>query len=39
LEIDVQTEALEGFNLQDNMELKVQLPAEKMLLFPPNLAS
>jgi len=39
LEIDVQTEALEGFNLHDNMELKVQLPADKMLLFPPNLAS
>ncbi|NOY13148.1 MAG: ATP-binding cassette domain-containing protein [Deltaproteobacteria bacterium] len=35
LEMDIQTEALEGFNLHDNMELRVQLPAEKMLIFPP----
>lgn len=39
LEIDVQTEALEGFKLQDNMELLVQLPAEKMLLFPPSVTN
>ena len=35
LELDVQTETLEGISLQDHMELQVQLPAEKMLLFPP----
>ncbi|SEA72862.1 iron(III) transport system ATP-binding protein [Desulfuromusa kysingii] len=35
LEIDVQTEAFEDFNLRTNMELRVQLPAEKMRLFPP----
>lgn len=39
LEMDIQTEVLEDFNLHDNMELCVQLPAEKMLLFPPGVAS
>jgi iron(III) transport system ATP-binding protein len=39
LEIDIQTDALEDFNLQDNMELRVQLPAEKVLLFPPSASS
>lgn len=35
LEMDIQTEVLEDMKLHDNMELLVQLPADKMLLFPP----
>jgi iron(III) transport system ATP-binding protein len=35
LEMDIQSETLEEFALCDSMELHVQLPAEKVLLFPP----